>query len=141
MSSGDVTIRSVIFKTGTGIGIEADGGTLHLDHVTVRNCAGGGIWLNGASFDIQNSTIDANGPGTYMGFNWGGILETKIPASGPKNISQVTVASNNGQGIICNDGLTGNEVLVYANVSAIQVSTGCHLNLCSDAGMMCGPQS
>jgi hypothetical protein len=136
MSSGDVTIRAVSFKTGTGIGIEADGGTLYLDHVTVQGCAGGGIWLNGASFDIQSSTIASNGPGTYMGFDWGGILETKVPATGLKNISQVTVSKNTGQGITCNDAVTGTGVLAYMNTST-QVSSTCGLTGC-DAGSMCG---
>ncbi|HVT09378.1 MAG TPA: hypothetical protein VHO67_18085 [Polyangia bacterium] len=139
LTNGDVTIRNVAFKTGTGIGIEADGGTLRLDHVTVQNCAGGGIWLNGANFDIQSSTIRSNGPGTYMGFDWGGILETKVPATGLKNISQVTVTANTGQGITCADALTGSGVLATMNVSTPQVSSGCKLQLCStDAGAMCG---
>ena len=141
LTNGDVTIRNVTFKTGTGIGIEADGGTLHLDHVTVKGCAGGGIWLNGANFDIQGSTVTSNGPGTYMGFEWGGILETKVPATGPKNISQVTVTSNSGQGITCTDALTGAGVLATMNTSTLQVSTGCKLQLCSsDAGATCGAQ-
>ncbi|MES1166071.1 MAG: hypothetical protein ABUR63_09950, partial [Verrucomicrobiota bacterium] len=142
MSSGEVTIRRVTFQTATttAIGIEADGGTLRLDHVTVQNCKGGGIWLNGANFDIQNSRIVSDGPGTYGGFSWGGILETKIPGTAPTNISQVTVATNNGQGIICMNKLTGSGVLAYGNVSPTQVSTSCGLELCTDAATMCGAQ-
>ncbi|HSS40743.1 MAG TPA: hypothetical protein VLT58_18395, partial [Polyangia bacterium] len=135
-------IRKVTFQTATmtAIGIEADGGTLRLDRVTVQNCKGGGIWLNGANFDIQNSRIVGDGPGMYNGFSWGGVLETKIPSTGPKNINQVTVASNNGQGIICTDQLNGNGVLAYANVSPTPVSSTCSLKLCTDAATMCGAQ-
>lgn len=139
MSAGDVTIRSVSFKTGGGVGIEADGGVLRLDGVTVHDCPGGGIWLNGANFDIRNTTVTNNGPGDHDGAGWGGILETAVPATGPKNISQVTVLGNVGQAITCKDALTGGDVLATVN-PPIQVSPGCHLGLCAEAGAMCGAQ-
>jgi hypothetical protein len=142
MSSGDVTLRHLSLSSGGNNGVEADGGTLRLDHVTVSGCTqGGGLWLNGANFDIENSKFTGNGPGLHSGSGWGGILETSVPPTGPKTISQVTVTGNTGQGITCMDGLTGSEVLVYANTGAsFQVSPGCNLTLCTDAGATCGAQ-
>jgi hypothetical protein len=141
MSSGDVTLRTLTIKTGGATGVEADGGTLRLDHVVVTGCSGGGIWLNGAGFDIQNVTITGNGAGTYNGFDWGGILETAVPAGAPRNISQVTVTGNTGPGITCKDPLTGGEILAYGNIAATQVSSACTLGGCVDAGPMCGAQN
>ncbi|HXU61818.1 MAG TPA: right-handed parallel beta-helix repeat-containing protein [Polyangia bacterium] len=139
MSSGDVTIRSVSFSTVSAVGIQADGGTLRLDRVTVDHCPGGGIWLNGANFDIRNTRVSNSGPGDHDGASWGGILETGVPATGPRNISQVTVISNTGQGITCKDPLTGGAVLAAMN-QPIQISPGCTLTVCADAGAMCGAQ-
>ncbi len=137
MSSGDVTIRSLTVKTGGAIGLEADGGTLRLDQVTVTGCQGG-IWLNGANFDLHNVWVTGNTAGDHDGFDWGGILETAVPPTGLKTISQVTVANNTGQGITCKDALDGGEILAYGNQAATQVSGGCGLMLCTDAGAMCG---
>ncbi len=139
MSSGDVTLRSLTIQTGGATGLEADGGMLSLDHVTVTGCHGG-IWLNGANFDIRNVSVTNNLAGDHDGFAWGGILETAVPATGLKNISQVTVANNIGQGITCKDALTGGEILASGNQAATQVSSGCNLALCTDAGAMCGAQ-
>jgi hypothetical protein len=138
MSSGDVTIRKVTFGTVSALGIEADGGILRLDHVTVDHCPGGGIWLNGAGFDIRNTRVTNNGPGDHDGARWGGILETAVPASGPRNISQTTVTDNTGQGITCKDPLTVGDNL--ASDTAVQVSAGCNLGLCAEASAMCGAQ-
>lgn len=140
MKAGDVTIRGITFSPGASVGVQADGGTLHLDRVTVKGCLGGGIWLNGAGFDIQNTTVTGNGPGTYLGFTWGGILETMVPAGGPKNITQSSVANNVGTGITCSDMLTGREILAFGNTGTPQVSSTCSLLTCADAGAMCGAQ-
>lgn len=142
MTGGNVTIRNVTFSPGGSVGIEADGGTLSLRNVKVQSCQGGGIWLNGAGFDIESSTITGNGPGDHDGAAWGGILETALSTAtgAAKNISQCTVANNDGQGITCKDALTGREILAYGNSPPTQVSPGCNLLLCSDAGAMCGPQ-
>lgn len=139
MSAGDVTIRNVSFSTVSAVGIQADGGTLRLDHVTVDHCPGGGIWLNGANFDIRNTRVSNSGPGDHDGASWGGILETAVPANGPRNINQVTVISNLGQGITCKDPLNGGQVLAAMN-QPIQISSGCGLMQCADAGAMCGAQ-
>ncbi len=143
MTSGNVTIRNLTFSPGGKVGIEADGGNLSLSRVTISGCQGGGLWLNGAAFDVENSTISGNGPGDHNGSIWGGILETALgPATGTtaNNISQVSVLNNMGQDITCKDGLVGRDVLVYDSNKAVQVSPGCNLLLCMDAGAMCGAQ-
>jgi hypothetical protein len=140
MQAGDVTIRGITFLQGADVGIEATGGTLRLDHVTVKGCLLGGIRLDKANFDIQNTTVTGNGPGMFSGFQWGGILATTIPPSGLKNINQCTVTGNNGAGITCSDTVTGKEILASGNGTP-DVSPTCGLpTTCADAGAMCGAQ-
>ena len=54
----------VTVSLGTGLGVQADtGAELRMDRCLVQNNSVGGILINGASYDIQN-TIIANNVGT-----------------------------------------------------------------------------
>jgi hypothetical protein len=49
---------------GTGLGVQADtGAELHMDRCLIQNNSVGGILINGASYDIQNTIIANNGFG------------------------------------------------------------------------------
>ena len=63
MSSGTAYIRDVKFSPSASVCISATGGTLDLDTVVVDSCQGGGILLDGAAFNITNTTVTNNGPG------------------------------------------------------------------------------
>ena len=75
--------------------------TLRLDRVTVDSCRGGGVLLDGAAFDIRNTTITNNGPGQAGATAWGGILVNALPATGPAKLSRVTAMDNKQVGIAC----------------------------------------
>ena len=81
LSSGAVGI-SAVPSTGGAV-------TLRLERVTIDSCKAGGILLDGAAFDIRNTTVTNNGPGED-GAAWGGI-RIKTPA-GPKHIELSTIA-------------------------------------------------
>jgi hypothetical protein len=53
-----------------------------MDTCAVTNNPGGGILLNGAAFDIKNTTVTGNGPATFGGATaWGGILVKTFPGT------------------------------------------------------------
>ena len=84
MQSGTVSIRSVTFQSLSSMGISASGGKLALDHVTVINCGGGGILLNNAAFDIENTTVKNNGPSSDL--TWGGIESSSVAGQRPGQV-------------------------------------------------------
>jgi hypothetical protein len=143
LTSGKVTIRNVTFNSQFSTGITATGGTLTLDHVTLSMCAEGAILLDGASFDIRNTTITGNGTGMDDNglITWSGIYVRTLPPTGPTTLNRVTIAGNPAAGLLCVDKITGTGVLAYGNGGA-QISNGCMVNDCgmSDAGasMTCG---
>ena len=139
MSSGTVTIRQVTFTQTTTIGIEATGGTLKLDHVTVSNCSGGGILIDGAAFDIENTTVTGNGPSTVLKTSTlGGIIVNNTTTVTPAQIASSTIANNKGPGLTCAGTITGTDLLVYGNASSQISCSGA--STCADAGPMCGAQ-
>ena len=152
ITSGEIYLRGISIQgtSTTQIGINAapTGGntvTLHVDTCTISNNQGGGIFLNGAAFDIKNTTIAGNGPGqTSDGLTWGGVLIQNTPTSGPAALSLVTVQNNIGGGIACSSAVTGTGVLATGNTSTVnQIGKTCGFDSCSaaDASTTCGPQS
>jgi hypothetical protein len=72
ITSGEIYLRNLTIqgtaspKTGIGINAAPTSGsavTLHMDTCAVTNNPGGGILLNGAAFDIKNTTVTGNGLG------------------------------------------------------------------------------
>jgi hypothetical protein len=130
----DLTVTSV-----ANVGIFAGAGsTLKLDRVVVSNSAKGGIQLNGASFDISNTTVSGNGPGSDGALFWGGIYVQFPPTGGPNRLNLVTVTNNKSAGISCTGPITG--IGVFATGNAGDVSGTCGFLSCPVAGPACGAQ-
>ena len=138
MDSGTVYFRSVKFSSSLAVCIQATGGTLDLDTVVVDTCAGGGILLNGAAFDIENTTVTNNGPGTFNGLTaWGGILINSPPSTGPTTLDLVTVSMNKQVGVACSQGITGKGVYATQNTGG-DVLMACNFSSCSAISSTCG---
>jgi hypothetical protein len=131
MSSGTVRIRGVTFSPSPSIGINATGGSLFLDGVTVDSCKGGGIVLNGATFDIENTTVTNNGSsGTIGGVN--------ISSAGAGSLlNLVTITNNKPAGITCGGGVNATGVYVMSNTGS-QIVGLCGFNSCTQLGSGCG---
>ena len=147
ITSGEIYLRNLTIQgtasPATGMGINAIAGTtLHLDTCAVINNPGGGILLNGASFDIKNVTVNGNGPGqTTGGTPWGGIRVDALPSSGTTNINLVTINTSKQIGLSCAGGITGTGVFVSGSAGGIDVSNACNVAACSSASTTCGVQS
>jgi hypothetical protein len=139
LSSGKkLYVRDVSITAVLGVGILAEStSTLRLEHVTVSNSAKGGIQVGGA-FDIANSTITGNGPGSDGGFFWGGIDVQFPPAGGPSRLNLVTVSNNKSSGVTCSSAITGTGVLAMGNGG--DISATCGFASCPTAGPTCGAQ-
>lgn len=149
ITAGEVYLRGITVQGSTiaqtKAGINAGTGvTLHMDTCSIINNPGGGILLNGAAFDIENTTVTGNGPGTFSGLPWGGVLMQNIPASGPTTLNLVTVQNNNGGGVACSGAITGTGVLATGNTNTVsQIGASCGFTSCSAsaASATCGAQS
>jgi hypothetical protein len=88
-----LTLSNVQVNLTTGLGIQADlGAQLTMDRCAVTNNSVGGLLINGAGFDIQNSAFFGNGYGV------------KFSATPPPRSSQfrfVTIAGNSGNALTC----------------------------------------
>jgi len=139
-TGGVVTVRDITVSTTGALGIQADAGsTLYLQHVTVKDNAKGGILLDGAAFDIRNTTVKNNGPGDMMGALWGGIRIANPPAA-PKQLQNVTVQANTEVGISCTAAVQGTGVLASDNTASLQITPTCGFMSCGTANGTCGAQ-
>ena len=135
----EVYVRDLTVTALAGIGIlTQSGSTLLLNHVTVSNSPKGGIQLGGA-FDISNSTITGNGPGSDGAFFWGGIDVQFPPAAGPSRLSLVTISNNKSIGVICTSGISATDTLSTGNAGG-DISPTCGFASCGLAGATCGAQ-
>jgi hypothetical protein len=138
--AGELYARDIIIRRSDAAGIAAQSGAVvRLDHVTVDSNGGGGILIDGAAFDVRNTTITSNGPGQSGATTWGGMLATNVLASGPANLELVTFRSNNPVGLSCSAPVSGTGVLATDNTS-INIATACGITPCSPAGPTCGAQ-
>lgn len=138
-------VRGVQLRSSSSVGISASPGTnasatLRLDHVTVDSCMGGGILLDGAAFDIRNTTVTNNGPGQQGTTSWGGILVNGLAPAGQKNLDLVTIENNRQVGLACAGEIFGSGVFVSDNAGGVQVQTTCNLMACSSKSSTCGAQ-
>ena len=140
VTTGEMFVRDLTVSTTNSIGIQAESGaTLHLQHVNVSSNMAGGILLDGAAFDITNSTVKNNGPGYMMGNAWGGIRIVNLPTSGPKQLQNVTVQGNNGSGLSCSAMVQGTGVLAVDNTNTPdQITPSCGFSSCGTASPACG---
>jgi hypothetical protein len=152
ITSGEIYLRNMTIqgtaspKTGIGINAGTGGGnavTLHVDTCAVTNNPGGGILLNGAAFDIKNTTVTDNGPNA-VSTQWGGIYVQSLPSVGPSSLSLVSIETNNGGGLTCSasTSIQGTGILSTGNINTVaQVSPACNVSACTATGTTCGAQS
>jgi hypothetical protein len=118
-----------------------------MDTCAVIDNPGGGILLNGAAFDIKNTTVTGNGPGTspVSGAAYGGIRIDTLPASGPTALNLLTIQNNKQVGLSCPGSGAGagpiTAVLASGNAGG-DIGPTCGFTSCgSDGGATCGAQS
>jgi len=143
LSAGSLYVRGVNLTGSVSPAIVAGAGsTLVLDHVTVDRNTGGGIYLDGAAFEISDTTVTQNGPAQQGTTVWGGILIDALPTSGAARLERVTISDNQAAGLLCaTSGVQGTAVLASGN-DTIDVGSGCgtKLDLCSAPSTICGAQ-
>jgi hypothetical protein len=127
----------VKFSSSLADCIQATGGTLKLDAVVVDSCAGGGIHLDGAAFDIENTTVTNSGPGMVGATSWGGVLISVLPTSGITLLKLDTIQGNKGPGVACTGQISGAGIYATGN-STSDVGTSCGFTTCSPTGPTCG---
>ncbi len=155
ITQGEITLRNLSIQgsisPASGMGIDAappSGSSviLHMDTCAVRYNPGGGILLNGAAFDIRNTVVSGNGPGTVLatGLTWGGVYVQTLAASGPANFELVSIQSNNGGGLTCTEAVQASGLLATLNTGTVsQVGSLCAITTgsCPAASTSCGAQS
>lgn len=142
-ASTKLTLSNVqVNLTTDGLGIQADtGAQLTMDHCSVTNNKRGGILVDGASFDIKNTTITGNGPGDDAGASWGGLRLKNLPATGKKSLGFLTVMSNNQVGVSCMASVDATSVLVSGSSGGVDISPSCNFTSCGTAvTATCGAQ-
>jgi hypothetical protein len=125
-----------------------DGASIRLDDLLVDGSQGGGIALESTSFDITNTTVTGNGPGSSGALIWGGIL-VSAPPMGPARLTRVSVTNNKGEGIACTTSVAATGVYAAGNKSddvfagrnaTDDIENTCEFTSCSPAGPTCGSQ-
>jgi hypothetical protein len=138
MMSANVFVRDLVIRRSEQIGISAtSGSTLRLERVAVENNGGGGILLDGTAFEIVDTKVTGNGPGTSGAITWGGLLIQMPPAAGPVRLNRVTVTGNNGPGLSCTAGIEGAAVSATGNAAA-NVGPTCGITSCGAPSATCG---
>jgi hypothetical protein len=143
VSAGQVYIRDLKISAGSNVGVIAEAGAeLVLNHCTVTANTKGGILIDGAAFDIENTTITNNGPSADL--SWGGVRLQTLLATGSARLNLLTITGNNPSGVSCSPlasvspSATG--VLATANTSG-DVSQTCGFTSCGTAvSATCGAQ-
>jgi hypothetical protein len=145
VTSGDLYIRALTI-TGGSPGVWATGGAiLRLDHVSVSNNTAGGILLDGAGFDIKDTTVDANGGNTAGTVIFGGVGIQNTPTSAvvPKSFALSTISTNQQIGVSCGTGAafspTPTSVFASGNTGG-QIGGACGFSTCTPASTTCGAQ-
>ena len=142
ISGGDFYMRDLSL-TGGSPGLWADGGAVaRLDHVTVSNNTAGGILLDGAAFDIKNTTVNSNGANTAGAGAFGGIRIQNPPAT-PKMLSFSTINDNQLIGVSCDSGTAVNPLpttVLVAQATGVPVAAICAFTSCGAASSSCGAQ-
>jgi hypothetical protein len=132
LQGGNVYIRGVSFSPSGSIGIKSTGGAITLYGVTVDGCMGGGIFLSGTTFDIENTTVTNNGPGA-QGTSGGVNIST---AGAGSKLNLVTIENNKQIGITCDTAIAATGVLVMSNTGG-DIANSCKFSSCS-MGAGCG---
>ena len=138
--STKLKLVSVKASLGIGLGIQADSGAdLVMDRCIVHNNSGGGILIDRASFDIRNTTVTSNGPGTLGAITWGGMLISSQPR-GLNELQILTVQNNKAIGISCSVAVSNMGVLASLNLTG-DINRRVGFSSCGAATVTCGAQS
>jgi hypothetical protein len=142
LSIGDLFVRNVKVSSSASIGCQAiTGSTLRLDHVLITANPGGGILLDGAGFEIQDTIITNNGPGLFNNVvDWGGIFVSNPPAAGPAKLQRLTVQNNMQGGIRCSTALTMTNGVLSSGNQSPDIHATCGFTSCGAASATCGAQ-
>jgi hypothetical protein len=140
-SSTNVTLIRVMAALGTGLGVDAESGaTLAMNGCSVSGNGAGGILLNGAAFDIENTTVVKNGPGTFGPTNWGGVFVNGPPGSGAAKLALISVQNNTPVGISCSSNISTKISGVLASDNGVDVNSTCGFSSCGRPSTTCGAQ-
>jgi hypothetical protein len=139
MASGQLYVRDLKASSSASVCLSAKGGTLRLQGITVDSCLKGGVLLDGAAFDIRDTVVTNNGPGTQGTTLWGGVLVNALPTTGPAGLSLVTIQGNKQIGLTCAGAIQGTGVLASGNTGG-DVNPYCNVTPCASAGPSCGAQ-
>jgi hypothetical protein len=141
-SLATLKLSNVQVSLGTGLGVQADSGALLvMDHCTVTSNNKGGIFVDGANFDLKNTTVTGNGPGDDMGAAWGGLRLKNLSTVVKKSLQLLTVMGNNQVGVSCSGSVDASGVLVSASSGGVDISPSCNFNSCGTAATAtCGAQ-
>jgi hypothetical protein len=123
---------------GPEVGISAaSGAILRVVGVIVDGNKKGGVLIDGAGFDLRDSTIVGNGPGDIMGFPWGGVRIQNAASVVPASLDRLTIRNNNPVGLSCSGTVVSSGVFATTNTS-VDIATTCGITPCSPAGPSCG---
>jgi hypothetical protein len=144
LTGGDFFMRDLSITGGSpGLWADGTGAIARLDHVSVSNNTSGGILLDGAAFEIKNTTVNGNGPNLAGTTPFGGILILNTPSAGPQVLSFSTINTNGQIGVVCGTGAAVTPapptVMVTGNTGG-QKSGPCDLTPCTTASSSCGAQ-
>ena len=121
-----VYLRNINLSASDDIGIVArNGATLRLDRVLVDDNKNGGLLVDGAAFDIRNSTFTNNGPGDATGTAWGGVRIQGAATFMPRVLTNDSITVNKQIGLSCTAAVVGTGVLVGLNAGGVDVSPTC----------------
>jgi len=141
--SGTLYIRNVKIGPSATVGLAArKGATLLGSKLVIDGNQGGGVLIDGASFNISNSTISNNGPGQTGTAVWGGVLVLSVSTSGGDGtLRLVSVIDNKQVGVTCGDGILADGLYASGNAGGVQVNPNCGLwKACTAPGPTCGAQ-
>jgi hypothetical protein len=138
-AGADLYIRGPLtVGPGPELGISASAGAiLRVTRLVVDGNKKGGILIDGAAFELRESTIVANGPGDIMGLPWGGVRIQNAASVVPATLDRLTIQNNNPVGLSCAGNVTGTGVLAAGNTS-VDIATTCGITPCTPAGPTCG---
>jgi hypothetical protein len=130
-TSTKLTLVNVTVNLTNGLGVQADtGAKLTMNRCTVQNNNRGGIQLGTLSFDITNTVIAKNGPGTDTGgVIWGGVRISatgQVPSS--TRVLNNTVVQNNAAAFSCVTDVPIVGSIVFNNITGD--GAGCTIASC-----------
>jgi hypothetical protein len=139
LTSGSAYLRDLKLSSSANLGIAAGSGTtLRTQNLSVT-ASRGGISLDGAAFDLENTNVSGNFPSVDLTFS--GIAIHNPPAAGPAKLNHLTVQGNMAVGIVCSgSGITmiqGTGVYASGNLVG-DITPVCGFASCALVGATCG---